>query len=180
MSDIIMLAEAKAQCRVTSSDEDTYIEALIASAIRYVEMNLSVTLEQRSLTLFQDAFTPVIYLPRGPVDSVTSVAYTDPAGQPQVVPPTTYTLDKQTRPASIVLNNGESWPQAINGPNAVRVIYVAGFTSMPVDWLDVKHAILLLIGHWFNMRESVAVGTTVTEVPLAVDALLLNRRWVVA
>ncbi|MGX7356231.1 head-tail connector protein [Citrobacter sp. ESY80] len=41
---------------------------------------------------------------------------------------------------------------------------------------DVKAAMLLLIGHWYANRESVAVGQTVAEVPLAVEALLQPYR----
>ncbi|HFS7074846.1 TPA: head-tail connector protein, partial [Enterobacter hormaechei] len=41
---------------------------------------------------------------------------------------------------------------------------------------DVKAAMLLLIGHWYANRESVAIGQTVAEVPLAVEALLQPYR----
>ncbi|MBY0633754.1 head-tail connector protein [Enterobacter sp. NIC22-4] len=41
---------------------------------------------------------------------------------------------------------------------------------------DVKAAMLLLIGHWYANRESVAIGQTVAEVPLAVESLLQPYR----
>lgn len=41
---------------------------------------------------------------------------------------------------------------------------------------DVKAAMLLLIGHWYANRESVAIGQTVAEVPFAVEALLQPYR----
>lgn len=41
---------------------------------------------------------------------------------------------------------------------------------------DVKAAMLLLIGHWYANRESVAVGQTVAEVPFAVESLLQPYR----
>lgn len=41
---------------------------------------------------------------------------------------------------------------------------------------DVKAAMLLLIGHWYANRESVVIGETVAQVPLAVEALLQPYR----
>lgn len=41
---------------------------------------------------------------------------------------------------------------------------------------DVKAAMLLLIGHWYEHRETVVVGQTVAEVPYAVEALLQPYR----
>lgn len=39
-------------------------------------------------------------------------------------------------------------------------------------------AMLLLIGHWYANREAVNVGNITSELPLGVDALLMqHRRW---
>jgi hypothetical protein len=35
-----------------------------------------------------------------------------------------------------------------------------------------RQAMLLLIGHWYNNRESVQIGAAPAEVPMAVDMLL--------
>lgn len=54
-----------------------------------------------------------------------------------------------------------------------------GYADDPAPILlnyDVKAAMLLLIGHWYANRESVAVGQTVAEVPFAVEALLQPYR----
>lgn len=55
----------------------------------------------------------------------------------------------------------------------------AGYSEDPDSILlteDVKAAMLLLIGHWYANRESVAIGQTVAEVPFAVEALLQPYR----
>ncbi|NWN92292.1 phage gp6-like head-tail connector protein [Marinobacter adhaerens] len=41
---------------------------------------------------------------------------------------------------------------------------------------DITTAMLLLIGHWYANRESVVIGTTASEVPMAVEALLAPYR----
>ncbi|CAB5583348.1 Phage gp6-like head-tail connector protein [Pseudomonas putida] len=41
---------------------------------------------------------------------------------------------------------------------------------------DVEQAVLLLVGHWYANREAVVIGTSASEVPLAVDRLLWYRK----
>lgn len=41
---------------------------------------------------------------------------------------------------------------------------------------DITTAMLLLIGHWFENRESVVVGTITSELPMAVQALISPYR----
>lgn len=41
---------------------------------------------------------------------------------------------------------------------------------------DVEQAMLLLVGHWFNNREAVVIGTISSAVPLAVESLLWQRK----
>tara|TARA_R110000850_G_scaffold264606_1_gene393786 strand:+ start:27334 stop:27681 length:348 start_codon:yes stop_codon:yes gene_type:complete len=41
---------------------------------------------------------------------------------------------------------------------------------------DITTAMLLLIGHWYANRESVVVGTITSELPMAVDSLILPYR----
>ncbi|MBY5942774.1 head-tail connector protein [Halomonas sp. DP5N14-9] len=41
---------------------------------------------------------------------------------------------------------------------------------------SVRTAMLLLIGHWYENREAVVVGTITSEVPMAVEALIQPYR----
>ncbi len=58
-----------------------------------------------------------------------------------------------------------------------RAVYQAGYTVDGVDanvWAapkDIQAAVLLLVGHWNENRESVVVGTTASEVPMTVQML---------
>ncbi len=42
---------------------------------------------------------------------------------------------------------------------------------------SIEQGALLLIGHWYANRESVAVGVSVSEMPLATKSLWLPHRW---
>lgn len=62
-----------------------------------------------------------------------------------------------------------------------RVTYPAGYTVDPLDadvWdapEDIKLAVKLLVGHYFENRESVVVGTTASEVPMSVQMLVSSH-----
>lgn len=173
----VTLAEAKAQCGVTHTDTDTLLGGYIKAATGYVEQHLSASVASQVWTLTLDAFTDYIELPRGPVISVDAFEYIDSVGAPQTVDSGLYTVDLVSRAPWIVRNSSSSWPTPMDGINMITVTYTAGMEVVPED---LKHAILLLIGHWHMTREAVNVGNIVTEVPLAVDALLQPYRWVLA
>ncbi len=169
----VTLAEAKAQCRVLHNDEDDYINTLIAAATGHVEKMAGLGLIAQTWRLTLDEFSKCISLPIAPLQSVTSVQYFDEAGDLQTVDPALYTVDNVSTPGWVVLNEGEQWPVTLSAVNAVRINYVVGFTDVPAP---IKHAILLLIGHWFENREAVITGTITAKLPMAVDALLANYR----
>jgi uncharacterized phiE125 gp8 family phage protein len=171
----VTLDEARAHCRVTHTDENALLTGYIKAATRYVEQNLSASIAEQVWGLTLDAFSDYIELARGPVISVDAFAYIDTAGSPQTVDSGLYTVDLVSRAPWIVRNSSSSWPTPMDGINMVSVTYTAGMGVVPED---LKHAILLLVGHWHLNREAVNVGNTVTEVPLAVDALLQPYRWV--
>lgn len=174
----VTLAEAKAQCRVKHSDEDALIQQLTVAATRHIERTLSLALMARTYRLTLDQFADSIELPRGPVQSVTSVEYLDADGVSQALPSNYYSTDLVSPSAWLVRNRDSSWPTVLDGVNAVSVTYIAGFDELPAEYADLKHAILLLIGHWYANREAVNVGTSVTELPMAVDALIQPYRKV--
>lgn len=175
----VTLAEAKAHLRVHHDDEDSFIGSLITAATRHVERTLGISLMERTYKLTLDAFADAIELPRGPVSSVTSVQYVDADGVTQTVATDAYSADLISAPRQwLVRNSGATWPNTIDAVNAVSVTYVAGYEELPAELADLKHAILLLIGHWYSVRETVNVGNIVSEVPLAFDALVQPHRMV--
>lgn len=166
----VTLAEAKAQTRVDGTDDDTYLNGLIAAASDHVEKYTGRSLGAQTWRLTTDGFTDEIRLPYGPVQSVTTLAYYDAAGADQTLA-TGWGLDNTVDPARIVRNVDASWPDTQDRFDAVRITYVAGYSTVPAP---IKHAMLLLIGHWYEHRE--AVGESMAELPMAVDALLSNYR----
>lgn len=168
---LVSLEEAKAHLRVTTDDEDALITGYLESASAWIDGPagwLGRSIGEQVLEYRTDAF-PCDYLPYGPVQSITSVAYVDADGEDTVVPAETYRLAADR----LLLAHGAGWPSVRGDTEGVRVRYVAGEAAVPPQ---VRQAILLLVGQWFRNRMSVVVGTINSELPFGVDSLLKPLR----
>ena len=170
----VTLTEAKAQCRVDGTDEDTFINGLISTAADYVGQYLGRSIMAQTLRLDLDDFGDEMLLPFGPVSLVTSITYYDTAGAVQTLSTTVYQADIVSDPPRILRADGQTWPDVYARANAVSITYVTGYSAVPAA---VKHACLLLIGDWYRGRENTSLGTSQpAEMPHAVTALLCNYR----
>jgi len=174
----VTLAEAKAQLRVDFADEDTLISGLIDAAVSYLDGRTGILgrcLVTQTWELTLDAFpSDEIELPLGPVQSITSIKYFDTAGALQTLSSANYIWDDSSLSDWIIPQ--ADWPDTLETANAVTVRYVAGTDAASVP-KALKQAILLLVAHWFENRQPVAVGASVAEMPMAVQALIaLFRR----
>lgn len=178
----LTLTEAKTHLRVDGSDDDTYITSLITVARKYCEgfQNRAYITQTYDLTL--DAF-PInnITLKPPPIQSVTSIKYYDTAGTEYTFDASNYIVDTDSEPGRISLGYLKTWPiitlQPING---VKIRFTAGYgdaaSSVPET---VKQAMLLLIGHWYENREPVITGMSVSsEIEFTARALLSMDRVV--
>lgn len=182
----IALDDAKEHCKVelADTDSDARLTALIAAATATVETKTGRALMPRTYDLRLDAFPCsadeyVLRVPRPPLVSVTSVAYVDEAGAAQTLAASIYeAVDTglEIRPGRIVRKPLQSWPSVQSGKvNAVTVRFVAGYSGAlnPVPE-NLKHAMLLLIGQWFDNRSNVVIGTIVADLPKGFDALIAD------
>lgn len=179
----ITLGEAKSHLRLTSTDtaEDDLISSLIVAAREHVETYTNRALLTQTWYWKADGFpcggAPIV-LPRPPLVSITSISYVDQNGATQTwaAGSTGYQLVKPAGPkaqyARIAPSYGVWYPTTRCQPEAVTVEYVCGYgdeTNVPES---IKHAMKLLIGHWYENREAVDMAAAAAEVPIAVAALL--------
>jgi len=171
MAEPITLEEAKAHIRVTADDEDDLITALIVAAREWVENFTALVLVEREVTETFDSFD-CLRLSGWPIapDATLVIDYLDGAGVTQ--PADDWWLQAYRRPARVTSAIGTTWPTPYSGAGTVMVTYTAGYASAEDVPQALKQAMLLLIGHWYGRRESVVVGATVAEVPLAVSSLV--------
>ena len=95
----------------------------------------------------------------GDIDNVIIREYPNPK----------YDIDVTSVRGRIVPAYGLSWPDTRSQNNAVTVRLRAGYTIVPQP---IKMAMLMLIGHLYENRETTISGTIISNTPLATDTLL--------
>lgn len=158
----LTLVEAKDHLRVDGTTEDSVIEPLIEAVRQHIEgrdgwlgrVLLTQTWEWR-LDRFPSGADAALRVPLPPLQSVTSIQYTDTAGAVQTWSATLYTVDTKSEPARIVPVFGEAYPSTQAVIDAVTVTFVAGYGVNPQDVpATIRSALLLLIGDLYKNRES--------------------------
>ena len=166
--------EAKLFLKQDDSTDDDLIDGLIAAARQHVETYTGRALITQTWLLSLEKFPGEFVLPHPPLQSVTSVKYTDTDGVQQTLSGSTdYTTDAEAVPGRILLAYGQSWPTPRDMKNAVEATYVAGYGDAAADVPDViKLAIKLLVAEWYENRA--AVG----QAPETVNRILgFERVW---
>lgn len=175
----ITLAEAKTQLRITHSDDDTYIAALLLAITEFCEELQRRIYIQRSVTEYFDEFPTEIRPVYSPLVSVTSIKYYDVDGNQQTLSSDQYQIDISTEPGRIKPAYLCSWPNIRSVYKAVELIYVAGYSASIADTTDVpediKHAIKLMLTHFYEHR-SAAEEIKIEELPLGFKPLILLRK----
>jgi uncharacterized phiE125 gp8 family phage protein len=172
----VSLVEAKAHCRIDYNDDDVLLTLYIQAAVDYIEGNRGILgrgLVNQSWELTYDAFPcGAMKIPLGPLVSVTSVEYADPDTGVMTTWPASgnYVVDIASWEGWI--SPVEGWPSVKDTVNAVKVTFVAGHGSDPSSVpADIKLAMLMLIAHWYENRETVG-DAGLMSVPMAFESLI--------
>jgi len=176
----VSLTEAKAHLHYDAADQDARIAALITAARESCEVETNRAFMTKTNCLVLDFFPGcrgTIYLPSPPLQSVLSIAYTDTAGNPQTLAEAAYQVDALSEPGRLAPARGCVWPETDPDTlGAVLISYQAGWTDAASVPAEIKQAILLLVGHWFEQLTPVITGTTQSELPFTVKMLLAHQK----
>lgn len=189
----VSLAEAKAHLRIDHDDENDLIEGLIAAATMNIDGEngwLGRALITQTWNLYLDCFPCRphecdfakkygIRVPLPPLQSIESIVYTDNLGAETTLAADQYQIKKGEN-GVILPAFGTSWPQTRAVSDAVKVNFVAGYeptAASPTDYADsvpqpIKQSVLLTVGHWYENRVPVVVGSSVAELPMSAQYLL--------
>ena len=193
----VLLADAKQHLRVDTTADDLYIEGLITACRFHLEQQYDIALITQTLQLNLDYFpywwlwrgsstntyswwadqawyTQILL--RGPVQSIGSVKYTDPSGNPQTLSSSVYSLDQYSRPGRLCPARNQMWPATAQATvNAVQVQFTTGFGPADTDVPgDIKAALKMLLGHFYENREEVVTDARVAaiQMPIGVDRIM--------
>lgn len=174
----VALDEVKTHLRVDHADEDALMARLMAAATAHVDGHAGV-LGQALITQTWEVDASAwrcgpLALSPGPVQAIVAIAITSPDGSAEAVPMEGYRIDAMgtVRPVSTV-----SIPTLPSEDHTLTVRFRAGFGDTPAHVPEpIRHAIILLVAHWYHNREAVVVGAQPGQVPLTVDRLLAPMR----
>jgi uncharacterized phiE125 gp8 family phage protein len=189
----VTAAEIKRHVRAADfNDDDDYLTALVAVAQAHIDgadgwLGRAVGEQQWELRL--DRFPCAaavgrdlvwhphrdrVYIPLPPLQSVDTVKYVDINGTVQSITDfREFGVGSTTGCGFVLPAFNTNWPETRCEPEAVRITFTAGYEAVPVE---VKHAIMLMVGTWYESRED-AAEIKLSEMPRGVDALLIPLRF---
>lgn len=142
------LETVKAQLGVSGTDQDLIIASLIAAARESIDGREGYlggrVLMPQTWELVLDGFPcSEIELPFTPVREVVSISYDDENGDLQTLDAADYYLDDASATPWIMAVG--SWPSTLDGVNAVRVRFVAGYADAASVPSPIKASIVLIV-----------------------------------
>lgn len=173
----VALADARLHLRLDDMLQDAWVQSAIQSACEASEHQTGRRWITQTWEAIYDAFpAAAVELGLSPAQSVVSVKYLDQTGQEQTLSPDAYVLDADHAlgVGFLLPAAGYAWPATAGSANAVRVRFTVGYgadaTAVPAQ---ARQWMLMHIGTAYRMRESMAAGFTVAELPNRYhDALL--------
>jgi len=173
-----MLAEARAFLRVDGTDEDGFLTTLIAAARLHVEGITGQAMISQSWRFVLDGWPGrrTIALPVGPVRELLAVTAYGLDGTPTDLALGQFQLE--TGPARQLFLPAIVEGMPVTRPhNGIEIDYVAGFGDDADDVPpDLRHAVLTLIGYWFEHRDAVVIAGSGAVVPAGFDRLVTAYR----
>jgi uncharacterized phiE125 gp8 family phage protein len=173
----VSLAEAKAFLKVDDSAEDGLITTLIGAARMHVEGVTGRALLAQSWRVVLDDWPDngVVKLPVTPFVAVTEITAYDTAGAAHEVPLAQF----MSEPDRLLLPSTVAGMPVLRERQGIEVDYVAGFGTEPEDVpVDIRQALLLLVGYWYEHRDAVIVAGSGAVVPTGFERLVAPHKRV--
>lgn len=189
----LALADVKNHLRVTDTNDDALITALIDSALDWLEDYVGCSVTSRAWQVDAESFRVIEQFPRFPVTAITSLAYVDTsnalvtmdASEYRLTPTGVYPAPGTYWPDTPPTYWNGLWPDPIENsllvPGAVapgcsiRCIVTAGYAPDEVPGRLVAGA-LRMIGTMYQNRETIMTPIAAVEMPFGVRMLVDGLR----
>ena len=175
----VSVAEAKTHLRIDSSftTDDTYIGTLIDVATLAAENYTNLALMEQTFVLDIDSFPDYFNLLKGTHRTLTvnSITYKDENNASQTLAASNYVADGSIKPARVYYTPDATIPSTFEIPNAVNVNFTLGFTAASQVPAAIKQAVLLMVGTYYETRQTVS-DRTYKEIPQSAEYLLMPYR----
>jgi len=168
----LSLQEVKEYLRVDDATDERVVQPMIVAARQFAENHMNRAIMQQTITLYVDTamdtenplwegmrtapdinyYKNYVVLPKGPVQSVTSVKTYDDSDTATTMAASKYYVDTAREPSRVVLRTGETFPTALRVANAIEVIYVAGYTNAYTVPEPIRLGMLQHIAYMYEHR----------------------------
>jgi uncharacterized phiE125 gp8 family phage protein len=170
----IALNEVKSQLRVDFNDDDALISRIMSAAVAFTDAKgaLGKAMITQKWRQFVGTRPSIVRLLINPVQAVTAIRYFDTDGNEQFDDLANYSVFATNGFTIIQPKPGFSWPDVQDRPDAIGIEYNAGYGDNPSDVPQtVRHALMMLVGHWYERRENTSDGKPQT-VPFGFEELI--------
>ncbi len=170
----VTVDEAKSHLRIDGTNEDVLLSSLIMTSRLHVETALNLALITQGWTLLLDEWPKLasVELPLRPLQQVAEVRVKDGEGSAITVDASDYVVDTASSHPRLVRKGG-TWPLPGQLVNGIEVDLIVGYGNAATDVpASIRQALLLLIAHWYEHRDSVEIGSAEVAIPQSVSRLL--------
>jgi len=179
----LTLEEVRDHLRVTTTDDDAYLDALIVGVRQAFEQTYDLALLTQTRKLRLDRGWPErLFLPHRPVQSVSSITYLDTDGASQTLASSVYqvvgartTPDVDAPACYVTLAYNQCWPSIRLVPETITVTYVCGWLARGSIPQPIRQAMLVGIAELYEQRELSVTGTVVEQLP-TVENIMADYR----
>lgn len=194
----VTVDEVRRHVREIGTEQDAVITGMIEAAVSHLDGwtgSLGRALVEQTWRADYDAFCRALPIPLMPVTEIVSVTWRNEDGQLATVDSDDYLLKTDADGLSHVrFRNSYSLPTDLYESDPVSITFKAGYPTTPAIEADpnadppveaspavstvpsaIKVAIMLMVGHWFNNRET-ASADAMQEIPFGADVLLSTYR----
>lgn len=175
-AELVTLDQLKAHLRVDGADDADYLAGCLQTAVAVLDGDDG---ELGRALIYQDwrqhfARAPtgaaVIELDISPVEELLAVEFRSEQGPWVALDLAAVRLfEEQGR----FFVEADAWPRVGQHRNPFRVTFRAGYGAASNDVpAPIRHAVLLLAAHYYEIREPVTMGSAPVEVPRSIDSLI--------
>ena len=154
----ISVAEAKKHLRIEHMDDDGYLDRLVDAAVSYVDANgvLGKPIIVRKFVLeFTEKPTWPVRLPFSNFTELENIKVIQD-GTLVTLENDDFQIGSDGDFRTVSPIKGTDWPVADDVPYAYQICYKAGMSGNAGGVPEtIKHALLLLVAHWYEHREAV-------------------------
>ncbi len=172
----VSVAEAKSYIRVDHDDDDAVIAALIAAARGHVEALTRRALIAQTWRFVRDAWPTdgKLTLRTGPLRALIAARMFDVLGNASAIETAAFVLDKAN---GTIASPAWALPQPGRASAGIELDVQLGYGLLATDVPDaLRHAIRVLVAHWYDNRGQVAIGQAVPVMPPTVNAIVGSFR----